>query len=123
MDRIIKTQKELLKSRIVYNQELFSNEQLYNQIIDDLLEDSKFIALSILFPYEDYSDMDLPSKYNNWQIRASIELFNMADKSTFISYSENGINFSKLTDGLSVSLINELTPKAGIPKRKEIVVE
>lgn len=114
-----KTQTDILTSRIVFNQNIFGSKDNYNSVIKDLLEDTKYIGLATLFPYEDYSAMDLPKKYNNWQIRACIELYNMADKSMFVAYSENGIGFSKLTDGLSISLMNELIPKVGIPKRKE----
>lgn len=110
------TQEQKLKSRIVYNADIFVNNENYLKVINDLLEDSKYIALATLYPFEDYSAMNLPIKYNNWQIRCCIELYNMADKSTFVSYSENGIGFSKLTDGLSISLMSELTPKVGIPK-------
>lgn len=114
-----KTQNDILNKRIVFNANIFGNKENYDAVISDLLEDSKYIGLATLFPYEDYSLMDLPEKYNNWQIRACIELYNMADKSIFVTYSENGIGFSKLTDGLSISLMNELIPKVGIPKRKE----
>lgn len=116
VDAVITTQSDKLKSRIVYIEDIFVTESNYEKVIEDLLEDSKHIALATLFPFEDYSDMSLPAKYNNWQIRCCIELYNMADKSTFVSYSENGIGFSKLTDGLSISLMSELTPKVGIPK-------
>lgn len=109
-------QNEKLKSRIVFNKDIFGTLENYDKAINDLLEDSKFIALSTLYPFEDYSSMDLPSKYNNWQLRCCIELYNMSDKSIYVSYSENGFSFSKLTDGLSISLMNELTPKVGVPK-------
>lgn len=115
------TQKQKLKSRIKYDKDIFGGFLNYQKVINDLLEDSKFIALATLYPYQDYSLMVLPPKYNNWQIRACIELYNMADKAAFISYSENGINFSKLTDGLSINLMNELTPRVGIPKSNEML--
>lgn len=114
-----KTQNEILSDRIQFNQSVFGNKDNYDLVISSLLEDSKYIGLATLYPYEDYSVMDLPTRYKNWQIRACIELYNMADKAMLVSYSENGIGFSKLTDGLSISLMNELIPKVGIPKRKE----
>lgn len=114
------TQKDKLKKRIIYNEDIFTNTENYEMVLDDLLEDSKYIALSTLFPYDDYSAIELPTMYNNWQIRACIELYNMADKSIYKSYSENGINFSKDSDGLSNSLMSELIPKVGIPKRINI---
>ena len=115
------TQTDVLIKRIVFNQNIFGSKENYDTVISDLLEDSKYIGLATLFPFNDYSAMELPNKYNNWQIRACIELYNMADKSIFVTYSENGIGFSKLTDGLSISLMNELTPKVGIPKKQEVI--
>ena len=100
-----KMQYDKLIQRIPYEEYIFGNMVNYKIVIEDLLENSKFIALSNIYPYEDYSEMELPKKYLNWQIRASIELYNLADKFNFINYSENGLTWSKLTDGLSRSLI------------------
>lgn len=113
------TQEEKLKLRIPYDEDVFPSYKLYQQIINDLLEDSKNMCLSILYPYEDTSTMDLPSRYENWQLRACVELFNLADKQGIINYTENGISWGKKSDGLSVSLMNELTSRVGVPKKIE----
>lgn len=112
-------QLEKLELRIPYDEDIFQNVSTYRQVLEDLLEDSKNMCLSILYPYEDISTMDLPSRYENWQLRACIELFNMADKQGIINYTENGISWGKKSDGLSVSLMNELTSRVGVPKRTE----
>lgn len=122
-EEIKNTQLDKLKDRIPYDEDIFENEINYLQVLNDLLEDSKFIALEILFPYEDYSEYELPSKYKNWQIRACIELYNLADKAGITNYSENGISWSKLSDGLSNKLMDGLTSKVGTPKRKELEEE
>lgn len=108
-----------LKKRIPYDEDLFEDKDTYLQVLNDLLEDSKFIALEILYPYEDYSKYDLEKRYYNWQLRACVELFNLADRAGITNYSENGISWSKLSDGLSEKLLQALTSKVGIPKRKE----
>lgn len=118
-EEVKNTQLKKLKDRIPYDEDIFESETIYLQVLNDLLEDSKFIALEILFPYEDYSEYELPSKYNNWQLRACVELYNLADKAGITNYSENGISWSKLSDGLSNKLMENLTSKVGIPKRKE----
>lgn len=118
-EEVKNTQLKKLKDRIPYDEDIFESETIYLQVLNDLLEDSKFIALEILFPYEDYSEYELPSKYNNWQLRACVELYNLADKAGITNYSENGISWSKLSDGLSNKLMESLTSKVGIPKRKE----
>ena len=116
-------QMESLKKRIPYDEDLFGNISNYNNILEILLEDSKNKCLSILYHFEDYSEMELPKKYYNWHLRACVEMFNLADKAGIVNYSENGINWSKLTDGLSLSLLNEITPKVNVPKKIEIKEE
>lgn len=109
-------QLKKLKSRIPYNVDIFGNTQNYQTALEELLEDSKSIALETLYPYEDTSVMELPKKYYNWQIRCCLELYQLADKSGLTNYSENGISWSKLSDGLSNSLMNKLTSKVGVIK-------
>mgnify|MGYP003438606607 CR=1 FL=1 len=67
------TQLELLKHRIIYDVDIFGSEETYNKVLENLLEDSKYIALSIRFPFQDYSNLTLPTKYNNWQLREDLE--------------------------------------------------
>ena len=112
-------QLEKLKLRIPYDEDIFQSITIYRQVLQDLLEDSKNMCLSILYPYEDTSTMDLPSRYENWQLRACVELFNMADRQGIINYAENGISWGRKSDGLSVSLMNELTSRVGVPKKIE----
>lgn len=115
------TQLQKLELRIPYDEDIFGNISVYKQVLEDLLEDSKNMCLSILYPFEDTTEMNLPSRYENWQLRACIELFNLADKQGIINYTENGISWGKKSDGLSVSLMNELTSRVGIPKKVESV--
>lgn len=111
---------ERLQSRIPYNELIFGNKENYELIFEDIVLNARYIALSTVFPFEDYSTKELPKKYINWQYRCCIELYNLADKQGFITYSENGLSWGKLTDGLSLQLITELTSKVGIPKKEEI---
>ena len=111
-------QLEKLKKRIPLEEWMQMDTEIYDQMLEDLLEDSKYIAFEILYPFEDYPDK-LDSRYHNWQLRACVELFNLADKAGITNYSENGISWSKLSDGLSQSLLSALTSKVGIPKRTE----
>jgi len=113
------TQFEKLKSRIPYDEDIFENAQNYTVALQELLDDSKNIALETLYPYEDTSEMNLPKKYENWQIRCCLELYTMADKAGLSNYSENGISWSKYTDGLSIQLMNKLTSRVGVPKKED----
>lgn len=112
------SQFTLLKKRIPYDEAIHNDRGTYETILKDLLTDSKFICLSLLYPYEDYSDYELPKRYNNWQLRTCVELYNLADKISVKDYSENGISWSRLKDGLSQSLVNELVANVGIPAKE-----
>lgn len=109
-------QMEMLKKRIPYNENLHKDTTNYENVLESLLEDSKYIGLSLKFPYDDYSNMELPSKYKNWQIRCCLELYKLAGNENIKSYSENGLNWTLFKSGLSIDLINEIVPKVGIPK-------
>lgn len=104
-----------LEKRIPFDEALHDSQELYEQILTDLLNDSKFICLSLLFPFENYAEYKLPTRYYNWQLRACVELYNLADKISVKDYSENGKSWSRLKDGLSVSLTNELLSKVYVP--------
>lgn len=110
-------QLKKLEQRITFDEDIFETEDNWQSVLKALLEDSKFIALETLFPYDDYSEYLLPKKYYNWQIRCCVELYNLADKQGFTNYSENSLSFVRLSDGLSNSLMNKLTSKVGVPKR------
>lgn len=112
------SQREILKKRIPFDITGIELINDYNDMIDALLEDSKNIALSNIYPFEDWSSLDLPAKYKNWQIRAAIELYNLADKSGIKSYSENGLSWTKSTDLLSEGLMDEIMPKVGVIRKK-----
>lgn len=116
-EKDIDTQIEKLERRISYDKDTFTSRSNYEQVLTDLLEDSMYIALSILFPFKDFSEIKLPKRYYNWQIRACVELYNMAGKNDIASYSENGLSWTKFKSGLSRDLLNELVSKVGTPKR------
>lgn len=107
-------QIDLLKLRIPNK---YDNEEKYTNTLEALLEDTKNIALSNLYPFEDWSEMKLPKKYYNWQIRASVELFHFLGYEGIKSYSENGLSFSRMEDGISADLLDELMPNAGTIKK------
>ena len=113
-----------LKEKIPYNKEKFESDEKYNKMLSNLLEDAKYIALSTLYPFlEDFEGKKLSSRYNNWLIRASLELYNWQKNSGVKSYSETGLSWSRDNDGpLSNSLMEELEPShVGVPKRSESI--
>ena len=113
----MKAQLEKLKKRISYDSDVFTSQSNYERVLSNLLEDSMYIGLSILFPFEDFSEKSFPKRYYNWQIRCCVELYDMTGTSNIASYSENGLSWTKFKDGLSQSLLNELISKVGTPAR------
>ena len=106
-------QLELLKTRITYNDKVFGNYNIYEKVLNRLLEDSKFIALSLRFPYQDYSSMELPAKYNNWQLRCCEELYKNMGTQGIKSYSENGLSWTRDSAYITHELSSEIEPMAG----------
>lgn len=108
-----------LKERIPYDEVIFGTPENYEKVLVNLLEDAKYIALEEIYPFKDFYGMDLPKKYLNWQLRACVEIFNLADKNGIISYSENGLSWTKDTGSLSKSLMGALTRRAGVPRSED----
>ena len=108
-----KTQYDILSERIVYQEKIFGDETIYEKVLNRLLEDSKYIALSLRFPYQDYSDMELPRKYNNWQIRCCVELYQDIGREGIKSYAENGLSWTRDSGYISYELRGEIEPMVG----------
>lgn len=104
------TQLDLLKQRIPNT---FGDNTQYEQVLNQLLDDAKNIALANLYPFEDWSEMELPRKYLNWQLRACVEIYTSLGPAGVKSYSENGLSFTREEGQLSSSLMEELISKAG----------
>lgn len=108
-----RTQEELLKERIPYEEIAFGDETTYDKVIERLLDDSKYIGLSLRFPYDDYAERELPKKYNNWQLRCAEELYTLMGSSGVTSYSENGLSWTRDSSYLNKSLTNEIEALVG----------
>lgn len=106
-------QLELLEQRIEYNEKIFGDEDTYEEVLNRLLDDSKFIALSIRFPYQDYSNMELPSKYKNWQLRCCQELYQSIGTEGIKSYAENGLSWTRDSGYISYELRSEIESFVG----------
>lgn len=112
------SQLDKLKKRIPYDTNVFLDNDNYEDTLKQLLDDSESVALSDLYPFEDWSIKTLPKKLYNWQLRACKELYTYLGKEGIKSYSENGLSFSRIKDGLSQDLENEIMPNAGFISKK-----
>lgn len=114
------TQLKLLKQRIVFEENVFSDIETYEKVLIRLLEDSKYQALSLRFPYQDYYEMELPKKYYNWQLRCCEEIYKMIGTNGIISYSENGLSWTRDSGSISKNLRDEIEPVVGYIKSKKV---
>lgn len=106
-------QLDLLKQRIEYEETIFGDNETYELVLNRLLEDSKYIALSIRYPYQDFSNMELPNKYKNWQLRCCQEIYNGIGTEGIKSYSENGLSWTRDSGYISYELRNEIESMVG----------
>ena len=107
------TQLDLLKERIEYDELIFTDNETYEKVLNRLLDDSKYIALSLRYPYEDYSELELPNKYKNWQLRCCEEIYQGIGTQGLKSYSENGLSWTRDSGYISNELANEIEPVVG----------
>ena len=112
----------LLEKRIPYDEDFWESQEEYEEGLTQLLEDSRDILLNKLYPFEDYSLYLIPVNKYNWVLRCSVELYNNADKAGVTSYSENGLSWTKYSDGLSKSLMTELVSHVGVPRYETVEV-
>lgn len=110
----------LLEKRIPYDEDFWESQEEYEEGLTQLLEDSRDILLNKLYPFEDYSLYLIPVSKYNWVLRCSVELYNNADKAGVTSYSENGLSWTKYSDGLSKSLMTELVSHVGVPRYETV---
>lgn len=118
-EEMLAEQLEELKVKIPYDEDIFESNENWVNVLTDLLKDSAYILLETLYPFDDFATYLIPRKYYNWQLRCCVELYNLADKQGITNYAENTLSWTKLSDGLSNSLMNKITSKVGVPRATE----
>lgn len=113
-------QMTLLSQRIEYDENIFGDMLTYQNVMGRLLDDSKYVALSLRFPYQDYSNMELPKKYMNWQLRCCEEIYNGIGTEGIKSYSENGLSWTRDSGYISNELRGEIEPLIGYIFEEEV---
>ena len=109
-----------LKERIPFDEAYFENETEWENVLKHLLDTSKDILFDKLFPFDNNVEYIIPARRYDWQLRCCVELFNLADKAGLTSYGENDISWTKIGDGLSRHLMNQLISNVGVPKTTEV---
>ena len=119
IEEVFNQQLDKLKVKIPYDEDIFGSEENWVVVLTDLLNDSASILLETLYPFDDFEDYPIPERYYNWQLRCCVELYNLADKQGITNYAENSLSWTKLSDGLSNTLMNKLVSNVGVPRAKE----
>ena len=119
MESLTNSQFSLLKERIEYDKDIFQDNETYEKVLNRLLEDSKYVGLSLRFPYLDNWDIELPNKYKNWQIRCCTEIYEQIGTIGLKSYAENGLSWTRDSTYISNELRGEIEPMAGYIKEDD----
>ena len=93
-----------------------SDNETQDDLFEVMLDNAKSIALYTLYPFHPEAELPDTWRMDMWLVRCAIELYNKKDSANVQSYSENGISVSYLSGLISKSLLDELIPKAGVPK-------
>lgn len=112
-------QFDYLKDRIEYSKEIFSDYTTYKKVLNRLLEDSKYVVLSLRYPYQDFYDMEVPKKYLNTQLRICEEIYNGIGTVGIKSYSENGLSWTRDSGYISYEIRSEIEPMVGYIKSED----
>lgn len=106
------TQLEEMRLEILNN----SSDTSQDGIFKLKLKQAKYIALETLYPFNKEIN-EIPVRVaEDWQVRCAIELYNRIGEEGYISYSENGLSYTKSTGLISKELMEELLPKADVPR-------
>lgn len=89
-----------------------------DDLLEYLLNQVEDVAKGIVYPFEDYDELPLPSKYDWWSVRACVEMYNHKGQEGVRAYSENGlsITYEEMKSGMSSGLLSQLTPRVGVPR-------
>jgi hypothetical protein len=95
-----------------------SDDSSLDDIFNIKLDEARSVALNTLYPFDANAELPDTWRMNMWLVRCAVELYNRKDSDNVQSYSENGISVSYWSGKISKSLLDELIPKAGVPKER-----
>ena len=95
-----------------------SDDDSQDDIFTIKLDEARSVALDTLYPFDANAELPDTWRMNMWLVRCAVELYNRRDSDNVQSYSENGISVSYWSGKISKSLLDELIPKAGVPKER-----
>lgn len=90
-------------------------EESNDAVLRELLETSKDVILTHLYPLEDdLQGKAMPLKYRTLQLQIAVELYNKQGAEGETSHSENGISRQYDSAYISKDLLSQITPYAQV---------
>lgn len=89
-------------------------EENNDMLLYDFLEQAKNIIMARRFPFGTEL-AEVEPQYADLQLRIAVELYNKQGAEGESAHSENGISRTYENAGISQSLLDEITPRCGVP--------
>lgn len=84
-------------------------------LLKDALSSAEQVILARRYPFGRDEDAEVPEEYQDLQVRIALDLINRMGAEGETSHSENGVQRTFETGGVSPSLLEEIVPKVGVP--------
>ena len=85
------------------------------ELLSELLASSESAIMARRFPFG-YSE-EMPSQYEDLQIRIAMDMYNRMGAEGQMSHSENGVQRTYESSWISESLLNEIVPMVGTGRK------
>ena len=82
-------------------------------ILEDCLESAKAAIMARRYPFQEWPE-ELESRYLDLQFRCAMDIYAKIGAEGELSHSENGVNRGYESSWISESLLQEVTPLAGM---------
>ena len=82
-------------------------------ILEDCLESAKAAIMARRYPFQEWPE-ELESRYLDLQCRCAMDIYAKIGAEGELSHSENGVNRGYESSWISESLLQEVTPLAGM---------
>lgn len=82
-------------------------------ILEDCLESAKAAIMARRYPFQEWPE-ELESRYLDLQFRYAMDIYAKIGAEGELSHSENGVNRGYESSWISESLLQEVTPLAGM---------
>ena len=92
---------------------LISPDTATDELLSVLLEQSEGIVLNQRYPFGSPEGATVPKQYEHIQLQIAVELFSKMGAEGQTAHSENGINRTYASAGVSTALLKRIVPICG----------